>query len=121
MNKSDLKLILGLFIVIFSIFAYMFFTKNNKPNNALVYYKDNLLLTIDLNTSGIKEYTVQGELGDVVIEKNNDKIRVVTETSPNHICSKQGYIKESYEVITCLPNKIVIKIESIPDVDTVVE
>ena len=43
------------------------------------------------------------------------------EESPLHLCSKQGFIEESYESIVCLPNKIVIKISSKKkkDLDTI--
>ena len=34
---------------------------------------------------------------------------------------KQGYIKESYEMLICLPNKVVIKIEDKDNVDTIVK
>lgn len=121
MNKSDKCLIIILLIIIFSICIIMFFQHSSKEKNALVYYKDNLVLTIDLSTNGSNTYTVKGELGDVVIEKNDDKVRVINETSPNHICSKQGYIKENYEVLVCLPNKVVIKIDSKDSIDTIVK
>lgn len=121
MNKSDKRLLLILVVLIVITCLIIYFTKSNNPKNALVYYKDNLVLTIDLSTTGIKEYTVSGELGNVIIEKNNEQIRVISENSPNHTCSKQGYIKESYEMLICLPNKVVIKIEDKDNVDTIVK
>ena len=54
------------------------------------------------------------------IEVKNKKIRVITENSPLHLCSKQGFISKSYETIVCLPNKIVIKIENDKNLDGVV-
>ena len=50
--------------------------------------------------------------GNVKIKAGNGRIKVIEETSEKHLCSKQGYIEESYETIVCLPNKIVIKITS---------
>lgn len=102
MNKSDIKLIivLTLFLLIFFIF------KNNKQNKvANVYYENELIKTIDLTIDN--QYTVQGYNGEVVIEVKNNKIRVKEETSKNNLCSKQGYA----DVIVCLPNKIIIKVE----------
>jgi hypothetical protein len=56
---------------------------------AIVYYENKEILKIDMNLD--KEYTVQGLLGDVVIEVKENKIRVKKENSPNHICSKEYY------------------------------
>ena len=50
----------------------------------------------------------------------NKSAKVVEEKSPLHLCSKQGYISKSYETIVCLPNKIVIKLESNDDLDVIV-
>lgn len=121
MNKSDKKLIFILLIIIGLIFLILYFSKTDNPKKALVYYKDELVLTIDLSQPGKKKYTVLGELGNVVIEQDDNKVRVVEENSPNHICSKQGFIKESYEVLICLPNKVVIKIDDNNDIDTIVK
>lgn len=121
MNRSDKCLLMILLIIISSSIIMMFFLRSHEPKNALVYYKDNLVLTIDLSNNGTKTYTVNGELGDVIIEKNGDKVRVINETSPNHICSNQGYIKENYEVLVCLPNKVIIKIDSKDSIDTIVK
>ena len=44
----------------------------------------------------------------VIIEVKDNRIRVKKETSPLHICSKQGYSKSV--PIICLPNKIIIKL-----------
>lgn len=121
MNKSDKKLIFILLIIIGLIFLILYFSKTDNPKKALVYYKDELVLTIDLSQTGKKNYTVLGELGNVVIEQDDNKVRVVEENSPNHICSKQGFIKESYEVLICLPNKVVIKIDDNNDIDTIVK
>ena len=87
----------------------------------MVYYDNNLVLTIDLNESEEKIYIVDGFNGEVKIIAGNGKIKVDEEESPLHLCSKQGFIEESYESIVCLPNKVVIKISSKKkkDLDTI--
>ena len=118
MNKNDLKLIvLLLFLVSLSISFYLF-NNERKAKKAIVYYENNLILTIDLGIN--KNYIVEGYNGEVEIVVKDNKIKVVRETSPYHLCSKQGYISNSYEVIICLPNKIIIEIESMDNYDTVV-
>ena len=53
-------------------------------------------------------YFIKGKLGYVKIEysPSKKKIRVVEETSPYNICSKQGYSDNA--PIVCLPNLIYI-------------
>lgn len=117
MNKSDVKLIVLLLIVIGVIFIFIGVTKED-GSMAEVYYEDKKILTIDLNIDN--EYIVDGELGDVVLEIKNRKIRVKEENSPKHICSKEGFIGDSSRTLICLPNKIIIKIVGDTELDGVV-
>ncbi len=121
MNKSDIKLIISLIIILIICFSLIYFKDNDKSKQALVYYEDKLVLTIDLTIKGDHEYRVTGYNGDILIKTSDNKIKVEEENSPNHICSKQGYIENSYEVLVCLPNKVVIKIEDNKKIDTVVK
>lgn len=104
MNKNDIKLVLVLIIIVFIFFLFKNFDNDNKKV-ANVYYNDELIKTISLNEDGI--YSVNGYNGEVVIEVKDSKVRVIEEISDRNLCSKQGY----GEVIVCLPNKIVIKVE----------
>lgn len=117
MNKSDIKLIV--IISFISIFLLLIINLTKKDSNkALVYYNDKVIKEIDLNIDG--NYEVEGYNGKVIIEVKNNKIRVVEENSEKKLCSKQGYISESYESIVCLPNKIVITISSSNEIDTII-
>lgn len=117
MNKSDIKLIVILFAFIFGILIFTNVTKK-KGTVAEVYYEDQLITYIDLSID--KEYVVNGELGDVVLEVKDNMIRVKKENSPRHICSKEGFIGDSSRTLICLPNKIIIKIVGESDIDGVV-
>ena len=108
MNKNDIKLVLILLFIILAFFTYKSIN-NSKDKIAKVYYNDKLIKTISLNEDNI--YTVEGYNGEVVIEVKNNKIRVIEETSEKNLCSKQGY----GDVIVCLPNKIVIKVENVDE------
>lgn len=105
MNKNDYKLILIIFIISISFFVY-YNIYNSKNKVAKVYYENKLIKELPLNIN--KEYTVSGYNGDVVIEVYNNKVRVIKETSKRNLCSKQGYSN----IIVCLPNKIIIKVEN---------
>ena len=117
MNKSDIKLVIVLIVIIFSIFIFINITKED-GSVAEVYYEDELVLTIDLNIDG--EYVVNGELGDVILEVKNKMVRVKEENSPKHICSKEVFIGDSSRTLICLPNKVIVKIVGDNDLDVVV-
>lgn len=117
MNSNDIKLVIVLLVI--TIFIFAFFNTTNKTGDiAEVYYCDDLILTIDLKKDG--EYIVEGELGDVVLEVLDNKIRVKEENSPRNICSKEGFIKDSSRSLICLPNKIIVKIVGEDEIDGVV-
>lgn len=110
MNKNDWILIIIILLIVCTLLIFFKFT-NQDSNQALVYNDNKLILTIDLTKD--KRYQVTGYNGKVNIEVNNKKIRVSSETSNYHLCSKQGYISKSWETIVCLPNKIVIRVTSV--------
>ena len=114
MNKSDLRLVLVLFVIsIICIITFKTFSKSG--GSALVYHDGVLIKTIDNN-----KYVVNGDNGEVVIVVSDGRIKVDSENSPLHLCSRQGYISNTYESIVCLPNKIVINISG-DSLDTVVK
>lgn len=116
MNRTDFKLI---FIILFISILSLILLKNNDLKIAHVYYENNLILKLPLNKNKI--YTVDGFNGMVVIEVKDNKVRIIDEISPLNICSKMGFIKESYETLICLPNKIIVTIESNKKIDTIIE
>ena len=116
MNRSDIKLILILFII--SLIFYVLLRQSNNGEYANVYYENNIIKKIDLKKDDI--YIVEGYNGEIKIEVKNNKIRVVEETSFYNICSKKGFVSSSLDPIICLPNKVVIKIESSNELDAIV-
>lgn len=121
MNSSDFKLITFIILIVIIGFLFLLTNKQEVMKEAYVFYDNDLVLTIDLSNLGKREYIVQGDNGDVVIEVDNGKIRVIDEKSPLHLCSKTGWISEAYQTIICLPNKIVIEINKKNEIDTIIE
>lgn len=107
MNKKDLNIIAILITI--SVISIYLIQKKTDATYAYVYHDEDIILKIDLSIDNI--YNVNGDNGNVEIEVKDKKIRVVEENSPNHICSKQGFISTSYEQIVCLPNDIIITIK----------
>lgn len=121
MNKDDIKLVMVLLLIIFLSFLAFDLFKAKGAKEALVYYANQLVLTIDLSEATYHEYNVTGKNGNILIIRDQGKVRVKTENSPLHLCSKQGWIENSFQTIVCLPNEVIIKIEAASNLDTVVE
>lgn len=118
MNKNDFKLIMV--VLGFSILMFLLMNANKKDvNTAVVYYDNDEVMSMSLSEN--KEYIVEGELGEVIIEVKDNKVRVNEENSPRHLCSKQGWISKQNESIICLPNRIIIMIKAEDDLDAVVK
>jgi len=118
MNKNDIYLII--IIILIGIISLIILNSNDSKNNyAIVLYDNKEILKIDLTKNINTTYEVEGFLGKVKIEQDNNKIRVIEENSPLHLCKNQGYIEKTHEVIVCLPNHITIKIEGSSELDSI--
>jgi hypothetical protein len=141
MKKNDIILILV--IALLSGIAY--FIMNSVVNSsgvedgvAVVIFEDNEILEIylkdgtyevlDLQMGIIVDeekmlFTIPDTNGehDLIIEYGDNKVRVVEEVSPQHICREQGWSNSPLKPITCLPNKlvIVIKTNELPPIDDI--
>lgn len=113
MNRYDKALMIFILTTSLVMYAGMeWFVRSTTSDQvvAVVYSYDKEILRIDLSVD--KTYTVQGALGDVVIEVAGGKVRVEKETSPYHLCSIQGWVQYANIPIVCLPNHIVIMIKN---------
>jgi hypothetical protein len=135
MKKSDIILIIIVLVV--AGISFLFFRNLTNESAmvdglAVVYYNDSKVLEIDLEDG---EYTIFNEdrvihidnednvyhvLGSnpygVYIEYKDNRVRVIDEESPKHICQTQGWTNSPLHPLTCLPNNIIIVIEA-PDED----
>ena len=124
MNKADK--ILGCLLILISLLGYgglwmTYQAQQDDQKEAVVYYRDEEILRVPLDLD--HTYEVQGTNGIVLLEVEAGKVRVEKENSPYHYCSIQGWVDSSSEPIVCLPNDIVVLIESKSegDVDTVIQ
>lgn len=131
MKKSDIILIAVILVVaVVSFFAFRQITNDSAlvDGMAYVYYNDEKILAIDLTNGNYKVfnedriqsidyanklYRVEGSNPyGVLIEYADNKVRVIDEESPKHICRLQGWSNSPLAPITCLPNNIIIVIEA---------
>jgi len=141
MKKNDIILI----VVIALLSGIAYIIMNSVVNSsgvedgvAIVIFEDNEILEINLKDGTYEVLDLQmgiivdeenmlftipntnGE-NDLVIEYGDNKVRVVEEVSPQHICREQGWSNSPLKPITCLPNKLVIVIRTneLPPIDDI--
>lgn len=116
MNKAD-----KIFILVVVISSALFYVplfwihaqEKNKAKEVVVSYKNEEVLRVDVSLD--HSYNVKGSLGDVIVEIKDKQVRVKRETSPQNLCSIQGWVKDSNRPIVCLPNNIVVMIEAVDE------
>lgn len=80
---------------------------------ANVYLNGECIRSIDLSTvTEDYTFTVEGDACTNVVEVAPGKIRVQSADCPDQVCVNTGWITDSSTPIVCLPNKLVIRIES---------
>lgn len=125
MNKAD-----KVFIVIVAVFVFIlyvpslwsYYQNQNKVKEVVVIRKNQEILRKPLSENAV--YEVDGTLGPVKVEVQDGSVRVERETSPNHLCSIQGWVDNGNRPIVCLPNDIVVIIEAMDeenDLDVVIQ
>ncbi len=63
--------------------------------------------------------------GEAVFDVSGDRVRILPmpdEICSKHICSKKGWIDKPWDMIACLPNKIVVRIlgdKDLGDIDLI--
>lgn len=109
-NKYDIGLIAV--IVIVNLFLIYYNAKNivySEKNEALIYSNNELVgkYVLDMNN----EFTIKIDDGYNTIKVEENKIWVSDTDCPDKYCQNQGKISGVGEVIVCLPNKLLIKID----------
>lgn len=126
MNKADKIFII--IVIVISLLSYIPLLVNDwqsrdKKKEVVVQYRNEEVLREALDKDAT--YHLQGTLGEVLIEVKDEAVRVEKENSPYHLCSIQGWVKDAGRVIICLPNEMVVQIETSEpgehDVDTVIQ
>ena len=103
--RNDLILIGALFLFFFVLIIIFIFTKEEENLIVSIYYDNELVETVDLSDDK------QIEVNNVIIIIKNNEVYVYESSCEDKVCMNLGAIRYSGQTITCLPNRVFIKIE----------
>lgn len=108
-------LIITLLLIILSAGSLIYLmlpAKSGTEYTADIYQDGILIMSIPLNGSGGSQiFTIEGENGCVnEIETRSGSIGIISADCPDKLCVRQGFISSSKLPITCLPNRLVIRL-----------
>ncbi len=63
--------------------------------------------------------TMEGPLGETVIQIHDSRVRVLSDPGPQQICVNQGEIAQPGQWLACLPSHVFVAITGAPDPDAV--
>jgi len=58
-----------------------------------------------------KKIPIAGYLGDSILEMEEGRVRLVYSPCPDHLCVYMGWISRPGEIIVCLPNMVMVRVE----------
>lgn len=114
-------LLIGAALILLSVFSllYILLPKGQTAGMiAEIYQNGELITSIPLDE--VREayrFTVTGEDGHVnEIEVRPGSIGIISADCPDKLCVRQGFISDSRLPVTCLPNRLVIRLR-LPEED----
>lgn len=91
--------------------------RDNAEYTADIFQNGMLIMSIPLNEeTESRVFTVEGENGCVnEVEVRPGSIGILSADCPDKLCVRQGFISDTRLPITCLPNRLVIRLRPVSD------
>ncbi len=111
LKRADKFLIISLLsLALFLFIPNRAFTKRYNSTSITVYKGNEILFKKDLNDDGF--YLIKDAEGKMSLQIKDNKVRVADSDCPRKICIQQGWISQPGQVIYCVPNNIMVEIDS---------
>lgn len=108
-------LLIGAVLILITALSLLYILLPKSPKGGLIadiYQSGELIASIPLNE--VREtyrFTVTGDEGHVnEIEIRPGSIGIISADCPDKLCVRQGFISDSRLPVTCLPNRVVIRL-----------
>ena len=109
MNRKLEKIIIGAILIALVLVSTIIYLGPQEMG-------DRVKITLEGEVYGIyplNEMKIINVDGENIIEIRSNTVKMTEAKCPNHLCVKQGEIKEIGESIVCLPHKLIITIEAL--------
>lgn len=114
MSRKDLLLLSLIFSII--IFFYLFSRLQTVRGDTVIIQVDGKIFS-RFSLSENRTVKVPGPLGISIVEIKNDKVRMFSSPCPDKLCVREGYISKPGQMIVCVPNRVILKIEGRANLD----
>ncbi|MDD4569375.1 MAG: NusG domain II-containing protein [Tepidanaerobacteraceae bacterium] len=113
-TRGDKTLIIFILLVALFIFVgFQVYGFTGGRTYAIIEVDGNPYQKVSLGEDGPQlKINVPVPYGENVVEIDRDKVRMFYADCPDGDCVRQGWISRPGQIIVCLPNRMVIKIES---------
>ena len=111
-KKTDIFIILFILIAAAVIFVFYKTQNKNKPAIAKIYYMSELVETIELNTKENKIFSIPSKENVKFHLYTDGSIAFVESDCSDKVCINTGKINTVGETAACLPNGLLVKIDS---------
>lgn len=108
-------LLIGAALILLTVLSLLYILLPKSPDAGLIadiYQSGELIASIPLDE--VREtyrFTVTGDEGHVnEIEVRPGSIGIISADCPDKLCVRQGFISDSRLPVTCLPNRVVIRL-----------
>ena len=117
MKSTKFWIVLIAFVLLVSVAASAFVLLYHGAGNTVSVTQDGKVIKrINLDTvTSPYEFTVTGNGGSNTVRVEQGRICVVDASCPDHVCVNTGWISDGAIPIVCLPNKLVIQVDSAAD------
>ena len=111
-KKSDVIFVTVILIVSFLLWAGLRFLPPKSATRAEIYYKTDLVETVDLHTGKDRLFSVPGHENVVFHLFEDGKISFEQSDCPDKVCIHTGKLDRTGQTAACLPNEMILKIVS---------
>lgn len=119
MKKGDF-IIIGFVLILAFVFSFsskLFKNQDYDKSIVNISVNNNLYGTYEINSDTNKTLNIDSDLGHNTIEISNGDVWVSESDCHNQICVLDGKIKVPGEILVCLPNKLLIEIEGVKNIE----
>ncbi|MBL8029184.1 MAG: NusG domain II-containing protein [Fibrobacteres bacterium] len=104
--------LIALLLILSVYISYRFLSSQKQGYSADIEFMNSRYANWPLSTNDRKVDTIAAANGQIIVERENGAIWISSAPCPDRVCVHTGRIKRAGEKIICVPNKLVITIES---------